>query len=56
MTVENSTRNRYEVVFNVEGIKIASDPITIDNVVFQEFSLELVEGWWLFPGDSPEVA
>ena len=43
MTVENSTRNRYEVVFNVEGIKLASDPITIGDVAFQEFSPEFLE-------------
>lgn len=43
MTIENSTCNRYEVVFNVERLRLASESITIDNVVFQEFGPELAE-------------
>ena len=35
----------YEVAFNVEGIKFATDPITIGEVVFREFSQELARDW-----------
>ena len=43
MAVGNRTRNQYEVVFNLEGIKLDSDPLTIGDVVFQEFSPEFLE-------------
>ncbi len=45
MAVDTRTHNRYEVVFNVEGIKLASDSITIGDVVFQEFSRKLAKDW-----------
>lgn len=45
MRVDNRTRNRYEVAFNVERIKLATDPLTIGEVVFREFSPELAKDW-----------
>ena len=35
----------YEVVFNVERIKFSTECLTIDNVVFRDFSAELAKDW-----------
>lgn len=35
----------YEIVFNVEGIKFASEPLSIGDVVFREFSPEVAAHW-----------
>ena len=36
---------KYEVAFSVEGVNFASGPLTVGNVVFQEFSMELAQDW-----------
>ncbi len=43
----------YEVVFKVERIKFATDPLTIDNVVFRDFSPELAKDWDYARAEGP---
>ena len=43
----------YEIAFNVEGIKFGSNPLTIGNVVFQEFGPEMVKDWNYAKAEGP---
>ena len=43
----------YEVAFNVEGIKFATDPLTIGEVVFREFSQEFASDWDCVKAEGP---
>ena len=36
---------KYEVAFSVEGVNFGSDPLTVDDVVFQKFITELARDW-----------
>ncbi len=57
MAVDNRTRNRYEVVFNVESINFPTESLTIDNVVFREFNQEFARDWDCaeFEGESRKL-
>ena len=35
----------YEIVFNIEGIKFAPDPLVVGDVVFREFTSEIAAQW-----------
>ena len=47
---------KYEVAFNVEGVKFGSGPLTVGDVVFQQFSSKLAQDWnhSAIPGESRE--